>query len=78
MKSRLSSKGQVTIPAEVRSKLGLRPGTVVQFELRENGALMRKGTSGGHPVDRVYGVLKLRKPTDALLDEMRGSRRSRR
>ncbi len=74
MKSRVSSKGQVTIPVEVRNTLGLQPGTVVLFEIRENGALMRKGSASGHPVDRLFGLLKLRKPTDALMDEMRGPR----
>lgn len=74
MKSRVSSKGQVTVPAEVRNKLGLSPGTVVVFELQEKGALLRKGGSSRHPVDRVFGTLKLAKPTDILLDEMRGPR----
>lgn len=74
MKSKISSKGQVTVPAQIRSKLGLQPGTVVQFEIHENAALMRKGSPGGHPVDRLFGMLKLRKPTDVLLDEMRGRR----
>jgi len=74
MKSRVSSKGQVTVPAEVRNRLGLQPGTVVTFEIRENGVLLRKGSAGGHPVDRIFGILRLRKPTDALLDEMRGPR----
>jgi antitoxin PrlF len=78
MKSRISSKGQVTVPAEVRRKLGLQQGTVVLFELRENGALMRKGTSGRHPVDRLFGMLRLRKSTDVLLDEVRGPRPRRR
>ncbi len=64
----------MTIPVEVRNTLGLQPGTVVLFEIRENGALMRKGSAGGHPVDRLFGLLKLRKPTDALMDEMRGPR----
>jgi hypothetical protein len=47
---------------------------VVTFEIRENGVLLRKGSAGGHPVDRIFGILRLRKPTDALLDEMRGPR----
>lgn len=78
MKSKLSSKGQVTVPAEVRNKLGLSPGTVVVFELHEKGALLRKGGAGRHPVDRVFGTLTLGKPTDALMDEMRGPRPRRR
>ena len=30
---RLTSKGQVTIPQEIREKLGLHPGTEVEFEV---------------------------------------------
>lgn len=74
MNSRISSKGQVTVPAEIRSRLGLQPGTIVQFEIHGNAALMRKGAPGGHPVDRLFGMLKPGKPTDVLLDEMRGRR----
>lgn len=74
VKSAISSKGQVTVPAVVREKLGLAPGTAVQFELIEGGVLLRKGSAGTHPVDQVFGRLKLRKPVDALIDEMRGPR----
>jgi AbrB family looped-hinge helix DNA binding protein len=74
MRSRVSSKGQITIPAEVREALGLRAGTLVVFEPRPEGALLRKGTTGEHPVDKIYGLLKLRTGVDALLDEMRGPR----
>jgi antitoxin PrlF len=74
MKSVVSTKGQVTLPAEVRAKLGLTVGTAVQFELREGGVLLRKGGGALHPVDRVFGRLKLDRPVDTLLDEMRGSR----
>lgn len=68
----------MTVPVDVRNRLGLQPGTVVVFEVRGNAALMRKGSSGEHPVDRLFGLLKLPKPTDALLDEMRGARPGRR
>jgi antitoxin PrlF len=74
MKSTISSKGQITVPEEIRDQLGLRPGVVVSFELREGGVLLRRGTSDQHPVDRVFGHLRLEKPVDTLLDEMRGPR----
>ena len=74
MRSTLSPEGQVTVPAEVRERLGLVPGTPVDFELREEGVLLRKGTSGSHPVDKVWATLRLGKPVDELLDEMRGPR----
>ena len=72
MKSTISTKGQVTVPAAIRSELGLAPGTRVEFELREGGVLLRKGGVKDHPVDRVFGVLQLSKSVDEILDEMRG------
>lgn len=72
MKSVISSKGQITVPVEIRSRLGLRPGTVVTFEVTNNGALLRKGSSGTHPVDEIYGLLKSVRRTDDILDELRG------
>ena len=40
--SKLSSKGQVTIPVEVRTKLGLEPGDVVIYEIEEERAVLRR------------------------------------
>lgn len=74
MKSKVSSKGQITLPVEVREKLGLATGTAVQIEFREGGVFLRKGAASAHPVDQAFGCLKLRKSVDALLDEMRGPR----
>ena len=77
MKRTISAKGQITVPAAVRQRLGLSAGTPVTFELRREGVLLRKGSRGRHPVDEVYGILRLPKSVDATLDELRG-RRSRR
>ena len=72
MQSTISSKGQITVPATIRSELGLSPGTKVEFELREGGVFLRKGGSADHPVDRVFGVLQLSKSVDETIEEMRG------
>src|SRR5437762_403419 len=69
MKSTISSKGQVTVPVEIREQLGLTAGSVVTFEVREGGAPMKKGFRGAHPVDAVYGSLKLDRPADAISRE---------
>ncbi|MGA8809951.1 MAG: AbrB/MazE/SpoVT family DNA-binding domain-containing protein [Thermoanaerobaculia bacterium] len=74
MKSTMSSKGQLTVPIELREKLGLEAGTVIQFEIRDGDVYMRKGTLPNHPVDRLFGRLNLSKPVDELLDQMRGPR----
>jgi len=73
MTSTISSKGQITVPKAVRDRLGLRPGTRVAFEVTADGAIMRKGERGpARAVDRVRGLLKRERPTDALIAEMRG------
>jgi AbrB family looped-hinge helix DNA binding protein len=75
MKSTISSKGQITVPVEVREELGLYTGTPVVFEVREGGVLLRKGTLGDASLDSVYGMLaKLPNGVLARLDEMRGPR----
>jgi antitoxin PrlF len=44
---RITSKGQVTIPKEIRDEFGLLPGTEVEF-LREAGKVHVRRLSGGH------------------------------
>lgn len=74
VKSTISSKGQVTVPAEVRDLLGLVAGTSVEFLVREGEVVMRKRRHDGDPIDRIYGKLRFDRPVDALIDEMRGPR----
>src|SRR5262249_30715747 len=74
MRSRISSKGQITRPVDVRDQLGLTPGTESEFVIGDGEAVLRKGGGDGDPVDRVYGRLKLGARVDDLLDEMRGPR----
>jgi AbrB family looped-hinge helix DNA binding protein len=39
--TRLSSKGQITIPKEIRDKLGLEPGDKVLMEAMEHAAIIK-------------------------------------
>jgi len=74
MRSRISSKGQLTVPAAVRDQLGLTTGTEIEFVIRDGEAVLRKGGAGRDPVDRIYGRLKLDTRVDDLIDAMRGPR----
>ena len=42
MKAILSEKGQITIPKRCRERLGLRPGTVIDFEAAQGKLVGRK------------------------------------
>ena len=40
-KVRISEKGQMTLPAAIRRKLGIAPGTDVELEVREGEVVVR-------------------------------------
>lgn len=54
----VTRKGQVTIPAEIREKLGIERGDKVAFELDEDGVLHITLTPIKSVADMVYGALK--------------------
>lgn len=71
--SRLTSKGQITVPKEVRDQLGLRPGDEVEFVAEDSSYRVRKRL-GESPFDRYVGYLgnlEGRQP-DELIEELRG------
>jgi AbrB family looped-hinge helix DNA binding protein len=39
----LSSKGQVTIPVDVRGRLGIEPGDIVVYEVENDRVILRRG-----------------------------------
>ena len=71
MKSVVSEKGQVTIPKAVRTKLGLRAGTVVEFEA-ERGRLIGRKTGTRDAIDEVYGSLPMDESVDEYVERARG------
>ncbi len=40
--SKVSTKGQTTIPAEVRDELGLKPGDLIQYSLEKGKLVLKK------------------------------------
>lgn len=73
MVSRLTAKGQVTIPKPLRESLGLEPGHELEFEEREGTLLVRRRTPVD-PLHELVGLVTERIDIDAYLDETRGPR----
>jgi AbrB family looped-hinge helix DNA binding protein len=68
---RITTKGQVTIPQEVRDRLGLLPHTEVQFRVEGGVAVLQKVNDGGDRgralVRRMRGTGTTRMTTDEIL-----------
>jgi len=71
---RVGEKGQVVIPKRLRDEYGIRKHSDVEFVPRKDGILIRKRTTGVHPVDEVYGIVKLKyaDSVDEYIEEIRG------
>ena len=78
---RLTSKGQVTIPQEIREKLGLLPETDVEFEIDGNAVRIRKAEGarrGKSVVAALRGRATGKLTTEEIMALTRGPRATRR
>ena len=80
----VTSKGQVTIPQEIRVRLGLLPHTSVEFELAGDHARIRKargeatqGARGRLAVEALLGTADAGLSTDEVMALTRGEPRPR-
>jgi AbrB family looped-hinge helix DNA binding protein len=75
---RITSKGQVTIPAGIREKAGLLPGTEVDFEIDGDtvhivrATAPKRETRGQEVVRRLRGSATGGMTTDEIMALMRG------
>jgi antitoxin PrlF len=71
---RVTTKGQVTIPLAVRRKLGIGPGSEVEFELDARGARLVRATTGGGAAiaRRMRGRATVAMSTDEIMAVTRG------
>jgi len=68
---RITSKGQVTIPAEIREELGLLPSTEVEFVVERGEVRIRKaeqdGSRGRSLISRMRGKAAVKMSTDEIM-----------
>ncbi len=75
---RITSKGQVTIPIEIREQLGLLPNTEVEFAIDRNGVRLTKArrpsrhSRGREIVEHMRGRGSGTMTTDQIMRLMRG------
>lgn len=64
--AKITSKGQVTIPGDIRKKLGLKTGDYLEFRLESDNKITVMPAKRN--VDEVYGIL-YRKDQEAFTPE---------
>ncbi len=73
---RVSEKGQITIPKDLRDALGIGAGTVVDIELKDLSIVIRKvsdgPTRGRQLADRLRGGGDVAMSTDEIMALTRG------
>ncbi len=77
MTTTLTSKGQVTIPKQIRDALNLTPGCAINFDVSQNGDVIihKVGARMSHEPDRfekVRGKADIKWRTDDLMALLRG------
>ena len=74
---RVTQKGQVTIPSQIRSMLSIKTGDEVVFELDKNKdkAILRKKSGSVRNFEKYVGFLshlKGKRPVD-IIEQLRGN-----
>ena len=73
---RVTSKGQVTIPQEIREKAGILPGAEVEFALKRGKVYLEKVTGrrsrGTRLTRRMRGKATVPMTTDEIMALTRG------
>jgi AbrB family looped-hinge helix DNA binding protein len=70
---RITSKGQVTIPSEIRARFGFLPETQVEFRVEGSAVRLvklppRKGRDrGGSMISRLRGSATVKMSTDEIM-----------
>jgi AbrB family looped-hinge helix DNA binding protein len=74
MMSRVTTKGQVTIPQEVRIALKIEPGDDVEFSIRKGGAFLSKKKTSREAFRAYFGSLAhlAGKDVKDIIDQLRG------
>ena len=66
--SKVTAQGQISVPSEVRRKLGIGPGSVLEWE--EDGERIVVRRAGRHTSQEVHRALFPRRPKPRALEEL--------
>jgi antitoxin PrlF len=72
--SRLTAQGQISVPAEVRKRLGIGPGAVLEWDEENGNVIVRR--AGRFSSEDIHRALFRRPPEAKSLEDLKeGARR---
>jgi antitoxin PrlF len=74
VRSKISSKGQVTVPIEIRHRLGLKPGDHIEFAVEGSLTVVRPARPEENPFAKWVGVAPYFKSREEIIDYHRDIR----
>jgi AbrB family looped-hinge helix DNA binding protein len=72
MQAIVSKDGRVTIPKSLRVQLGIRAGQVLEVKEERGRLVVSKQARSRDAIDKLFGILKLDRSTDEIMEELRG------
>jgi AbrB family looped-hinge helix DNA binding protein len=67
--SKLTAQGQISVPAEIRRKLGIGPGSILEWEEQGESVVVRK--AGRFSSEDVHRAIFRKRPRARKLDELK-------
>ena len=68
-RSKVTAQGQVSVPAKVRQRLGVGPGSVLEWDEAGDQVVVRK--AGRFSSEDIHRVLFSKTPRPRMLDELK-------
>ena len=75
MATRVTRKGQITIPKRIRDYLGIEPGSLVEFDVTQDGRIVlfnQDAAPRPSRFERIRGTATVKLTTDEIMALTRG------
>jgi AbrB family looped-hinge helix DNA binding protein len=66
--TRITGQGQISVPAEVRRRLGLGPGSILEWDVEDEQVVVRR--AGRYTFEAIHRALFRQKPKARSLAEI--------
>lgn len=70
-KSKVTSKGQFTIPIELRNKMGIKTGSYIEIKETADGYIIQKPVEE-ECLKKYIGILNCKTESNKIIEELRG------